>query len=163
MRKILLTISLVIVMLLSSCATKSTEYGFSNMIPLKQVSLSSLTEDQYEFIGNVSGSAKINYEVAARPGLFGRNFPSDSDSYSYIGVLDLSNYDGIADAEVGRAVDQALYAMTERGYELGANMFALPTYRISTTKEGNSYVVEVTVSAVAIRLLDKNGEPLKSY
>lgn len=113
--------------------------------------------------GNVSGSAKINYEVAARPGFFGRNFPSDSDSYSYIGALDLSNYDGIADAEVGRAVDQALYAMTERGYELGANMFALPTYRISTTKEGNTYVVEVTVSAVAIRLLDKNGEPLKSY
>ncbi len=160
MRKII--ISLAIIALLSSCATKSTEFGFSNMIPLKQVSLSSLTEDQYEFIGNVSGSAAISYEITTSLFQAG-GISSKYDTYSYVGVLDFDNYRGIENAEIARAVDQALYAMTEKAYELGANMFILPTYRISTTEEGSIYKVDVTVSAVAIRLLDKNGEVLKSY
>lgn len=161
MRKILFVISLVIVVLIS-CAAKTADFGFSNMIPLKQINLSALEEDQYEFIGNVSGSAKISYEVALRFGPLDTN-KSGSDMYSYVGALDLSNYRGIRNEEVARAVEQALYAMTEKAYDLGANMFTLPTYRISTTKADKTYEVEVVVSAVAIRLLDKSGEPLKNY
>ena len=124
------------------------------MIPQRYVGWEDLSIEQYDFIGNVVGTASCVVEEM-EDGL--------EEYSSYTGVLNLENYEGITNLEILAAVNQAVYSMTEKAYALGANFFILPNYSITVHSDANTYTIDATVTAVAVKLIDRNGNDLKTY
>lgn len=138
-----------------SCSTfDSSAHDYLNMIPQRYVGWDDLSSEQYDFIGNVVGKASCVIEEM-KDGLEEYN--------NYTGVLSLESYEGITNLEVLAAVNQAVYSMTEKAYALGANFFILPNYSITIHSDANTYTIDVTVTAVAVKLIDRNGNDLKTY
>ena len=146
----------VLAVLLFSCT--STEYH-EEMLPHFYVSFTDFSSNQYDFVGNVTGVATFTVEGDA------------SDNYAYSGILDLYDfgetmYDTLVDEAVGRAV----YNLTRKARKLNANMLILPSYSVDSVlnenvsgKGGTETLVTVTVSAVAVRLLDRSGNELEVF
>lgn len=163
MRKIsLLLLALVLLCALGvSCKSTTTYYGMTQMLPEFSVTWEDLDKDQYEFIGNVTGSSTFTIES------------DDSTSYELTGVLNINNLDGIPnDSEVRAALDTAVYEMTLKAKELNANFLIMPSYSVEAKEQTimsglfrPTFVTEVTVSvsAVAVRLIDSNGQSLEVY
>ena len=151
----LVTLLIVGISLLVSCSTTDYSYdSYTNMLPQRYVGWDDLERDQYDFVGNVVGTASFGIDEAEN---------SVKEYHNYTGVLDLESYEGISSPEILEAVNQAIFAMTEKAYALGANFFILPNYSIKVHSDSDNYTVEVSVSAVAVRLIDRNGNDLKSY
>ena len=161
MKKIILGIlvALLISVLFVSCVS-SSEYH-EQMLPSFNVSIpAELLYDQYDFIGNVTGSASYTLE-------------GDWSSVysSYVGILDTSGAgEALYDSNVDKAIKEAVYEMTKKAKQLNANMFILPSYSLDyEVKEDlsgahfSTTVVTVSVSAVAVKLLDKSGNSLEVY
>ena len=168
MKKTVLGVGLAFLLCLLFVSCTSTEYHHE-MLPGFYVSFTDLSPSQYDFIGNVTGSASfVLYEY-------------EDENYKYKGELDIygMNSDIEFDSYLSDALDHAIYEMTEKAKLLNANMLILPSYSVesheasseallsedgSVSAEGTTRtVVTVTVSAVAVKLLDRNGNSLEVF
>lgn len=162
MRKIsCLLLALVLICGLAvSCSSVSVSYDKTEMLPQFDVSLNDLDKDQYEFIGNVTGSS--NFTVSG----------DKSEYYTLAGVLDVDNIDSIVrNSTMKAALNKALYEMTLKAKEMNANILILPSYSVESKvvrvkkffSSSVSTEVTVSVSAVAIKLVNSDGQSLKVY
>ena len=172
MKKTVIGVGLAFLLCLLFVSCTSTEYHHE-MLPGFYVSFTDLSPSQYDFIGNVTGSASfVLYEY-------------EDENYKYKGELDIygMNSDIEFDSYLSDALDHAIYEMTEKAKLLNANMLILPSYSVESHDETVSSssedvlsedgggsgedktqtVVTVTVSAVAVKLLDRNGNSLEVF
>lgn len=116
MKKTLPVTALVLLLsvLLLSCTT-SGDYH-EQMLPNYFVSFTDFSSDQYEFLGNVTGTSSFILEGDL------------SDVYAYTGMLDLyDTSDALYDADIEAAFRNASYNMTRKAREMNANMLILPS------------------------------------
>lgn len=157
----LLFVLVLVCSLFISCSSSFTSYNRTEMLPQFSVGWTDLDRDQYEFIGNVTGSSAFTVEG------------DESDVYFFTGILDIENIENATRYDsVNAALNRAVYEMTLKSKELNANMLILPSYsveskthhiqglfkKISVTTE-----VTVSVSAVAVKLVDNKGQSLEVY
>ncbi len=165
MRKtIILLLALVLICALTvSCRSTSTYYDMTQMLPEFSVGWDDLDRDQYEFIGNVTGSS--TFTIAVEEG--------EDTEYVFTGILDLNNPDEIfKNSDIRDALDIAVYEMTQKAKALNANFLILPSYSVEAKEEISSGLllktsftneVTVSVSAVAVKLINSNGQSLEVY
>ena len=158
MKKILLGITTALLMssLFVSCA--STGEYHEAMLPYPFVSFTDLNYNEYDYIGNVTGSSTFTVDGDL------------SNEYSsYVGVLNIygASEEISYDTNLDEAIKQAVYDMTKKAKQLNANMLILPSYSfnyvVNSTPYETTTVVTVSVSAVAVKLIDKSGNSLEVF
>ncbi len=170
MKKLFLVLSVLVLSctLFVSCTTTSKRAEKIEMLPEMHVySLNELDSSQYAFIGNVTGTSSFTVDGDM------------ADKYSFAGALYWDAPQNIFSDDpnsIDSALNKALFDMASKAKKLNANAIILPSYsvdsvvtKITTTglilSGSSSYTtdVTVTVSAVAVKLLDGNGNDLPVY
>ena len=164
---LLFIIFAIIICTFSSCATESDRIEATS-IPFRNISVDDLDSSHFRIIGNVTGTGTYLFKSQS----------TEQENYKYgkMGIVseDEINYfvqatanDYYSNDELVQwsnepfqaALNTALYDMQTKAIGLGAHFLVFPSYDVQITEDH----VMVNVRAVAVMLLDSNGQSLATY